>query len=152
MTPTTTTRIVLLPAILAIAACSPAAHEQEPEHSEPFAFQAAGPLPIDISVHGENGPVPGAIVTVRTDPTTPDAPSLLIWTGMTNPQGRATGMPSLPQSEVRVAVIVTKRGHLGPYTQEEDRSQLGPVAPAAWIRTSPDQLRNLSVTLTRRQP
>lgn len=150
MRPSITTRIALLFAILGIAACTPAAYENEPEQ-EPFSFQMAGSLPISISVHGEDGPIAGAVVTVRTDPEEPDVPAMVVWTGMTDDTGRATGVPSLPGSETRVAVIITKRGYQGPYTQEETRTQLGPVAPAAWIRKSADELRNLSVPMTRRQ-
>ena len=153
MRPTTATRIALLLAILEIAACTPAVHEQEPEGlDEPFAFQMNRSLPIDISVKGEDGPIPGVVITVRTDPAEVDVPAMVIWTGMTDRTGRATGVPSLPEGETRVAVIITKRGLQGPYAQEELRTQLGPVAPASWIRTSPDQLSGLSVLLTRRLP
>jgi hypothetical protein len=109
-------------------------------------------LPIDISVKGEDGPIPGVVITVRTDPEQLEVPTAVVWTGMTDRTGRAIGVPSLPEGETRVAVIITKRGYQGPYTQEEFRTQFGPVAPAAWIRTSPDQLGDLSVLLTRRQP
>ena len=124
-----------------------------PPGPAPFLFNSASTSDFAVTVTLSGSALPGASVQLRStlDPTSTRTEELsapeVYFSGVTNAQGRCTGLLRLPTELEELDVVVQQPGASGPYTHPELRAEWGPFAPSSRLTRSLDQLSAIQVAL-----
>lgn len=155
-------RVILSLVALPLTACAAEAPTPSPSQ-ETFAFDNARGATVAVAVRTPDGHVPQhAHVTIRAAPsaspstsaapsTSPSAPGLrtapaVLWAGPVGALGEARGVFTVPEPAPSVDIIVHAPGYQGPCPVDRCGPH-GAFAPAAWIRTTVDQVQHTVIAL-----
>lgn len=101
-----------------------------------------------LRVESNGEPVAGALVKLLRPADPGETQPGVVWQGVTNEAGLASGVLSLRVDDEALHVVVQKPGYTGPFSDPDRQVNLGAFAPSAELLDVPvAQLSNYTVAL-----